>query len=77
MRSHHTAPHRTAYGPGPLAPGSGRDGEHGVDLVGTVPASLAAFLALQAWPSADLVISTGTAGGFKAKVGERGRGAHA
>lgn len=46
---------------------SGRDQEHGVDLVGTVPASLATFLALQAWPDADLVISTGTAGGFKAK----------
>jgi hypothetical protein len=47
---------------------TGRDAEHGVDLVGTVPASLAAYLALQAWPETDLVISAGTAGGFRAKV---------
>lgn len=48
---------------------TGRDAEHGVDLVGTVPASLATYVALQAWPETDLVISAGTAGGFKAKVG--------
>jgi hypothetical protein len=47
---------------------TGRDAEHKVDLVGTVPASLATYLALQAWPETDLVISAGTAGGFKAKV---------
>ncbi|KIY93858.1 5'-methylthioadenosine nucleosidase [Monoraphidium neglectum] len=46
---------------------TGRDAKHGVDLVGTVPASLATYLALQAWPDADLVISSGTAGGFKAQ----------
>ncbi|GBF91473.1 hypothetical protein Rsub_04213 [Raphidocelis subcapitata] len=46
---------------------TGRDAEHGVDLVGTVPAALATYLALSAWPDTDLVISAGTAGGFKAK----------
>lgn len=37
---------------------------HGVDNVGTVPAALTAYLALQAFQP-DLVISTGTAGGFE------------
>lgn len=45
---------------------SGRDAEHGVDLIGTVPASLAAYLACQAF-NPDLIISAGTAGGFKAR----------
>lgn len=45
---------------------SGHDNEHGVDLVGTVPASLATYLACQAL-NPDLIISTGTAGGFKAR----------
>jgi 5'-methylthioadenosine nucleosidase len=46
---------------------NGRDAEHGVDLVGTVPASLSTYLACQAF-NPDLIISAGTAGGFKAKV---------
>eukprot|EP00775_Hariotina_reticulata_P005037 gene5036-5279_t len=45
---------------------NGQDEEHDVDLVGTVPASLAAFLACQAFDP-DIIISAGTAGGFKAK----------
>ena len=44
---------------------------HGVDNVGTVPASLTAFLAIQTLKP-DVVISIGTAGGFKAKGGEIG-----
>jgi len=44
---------------------------HGVDNVGTVPAALTAYLAIQALKP-DLVISLGTAGGFKAKGGEIG-----
>lgn len=47
---------------------NGRDGEHGVDLVGTVPAAISSYLALQAFEP-DLIISAGTAGGFKAQVG--------
>lgn len=39
---------------------------HGVDNVGTVPAALTAYLAVQAFDP-DLVISTGTAGGFRAQ----------
>ncbi len=37
-----------------------------MDNVGTVPAALTAYLALQAFDP-DLVISTGTAGGFGAQ----------
>jgi nucleoside phosphorylase len=44
---------------------------HGVDNVGTVPAALTAYLAIQTLKP-DLVISLGTAGGFKAKGGEIG-----
>ena len=44
---------------------------HGVDNVGTVPASLTAYLAIQTLKP-DIVISIGTAGGFKAKGGEIG-----
>ena len=44
---------------------------HGVDNVGTVPAALTTYLAIQTLKP-DLVISLGTAGGFKAKGGEVG-----
>jgi 5'-methylthioadenosine nucleosidase len=46
---------------------NGRCGVHGVDNVGTVPAAIAAYLAIQAFKP-DLVISAGTAGGMKSKV---------
>jgi len=46
---------------------NGQDQQHDVDLIGTVPASLATFLACQAF-NPDLIISAGTAGGFKARV---------
>ena len=49
----------------------GRCRIHGVDNVGTVPAALTAYLAIQAFKP-DLVISLGTAGGFKAKRGKIG-----
>ena len=39
---------------------------HGVDNIGTVPAAVTAYLAVQACRP-DLVISAGTAGGFKAR----------
>lgn len=39
---------------------------HGVDNVGTVPAAVTAYLAVHEF-APDLVISIGTAGGFKAK----------
>ncbi len=39
---------------------------HGVDNVGTVPAAVTAYLAVHEFHP-DLVISIGTAGGFKAK----------
>lgn len=45
---------------------SGHDNEHNVDLIGTVPASLATYVACQAF-NPDLIISAGTAGGFKAR----------
>ena len=41
---------------------------HGVDNVGTVPAALTAYLSIQQLQP-DLVISIGTAGGFKAQGG--------
>mmetsp|Transcript_10161 Transcript_10161/g.30523 ORF Transcript_10161/g.30523 Transcript_10161/m.30523 type:complete len:254 (+) Transcript_10161:189-950(+) len=44
---------------------------HGVDQVGTVPAALTAYLALEAFKP-DLIISAGTAGGFKAQGGAVG-----
>jgi 5'-methylthioadenosine nucleosidase len=40
--------------------------EYGVDNVGTVPATLTTYLAIQTF-APDLVISAGTAGAFKAK----------
>lgn len=54
---------------------NGRCRAHGVDLVGTVPAALSTYAALHALRSgcegqgggADLVISAGTAGGFRAR----------
>jgi 5'-methylthioadenosine nucleosidase len=39
----------------------------GVDNCGTVPASLATFLALQRLPTTDLFINAGTCGGFQRK----------
>lgn len=44
---------------------------HCVDQVGTVPAALTAYLALLAFQP-DLLISAGTAGGFKAQGGAVG-----
>jgi 5'-methylthioadenosine nucleosidase len=41
--------------------------ETGVDNCGTVPAAMAAFLALQSIPDCDMLINAGTCGGFKAK----------
>lgn len=46
--------------------------ETGVDNVGTVPAALSAFLALQNLPDADILINAGTAGGFGRKGAEIG-----
>lgn len=46
---------------------NGKCAINGVDNVGTVPASLSTYLAIQAI-NPDLVISAGTAGGFKAQV---------
>ena len=45
---------------------AGKDPEHSVDNVGTVPAALTTFLACQRFQP-DLIISVGTAGGFKAQ----------
>ncbi len=39
----------------------------GVDNVGTVPASLATYLSIMTF-NPDLIISAGTAGGFKSQV---------
>lgn len=44
---------------------------HGVDQVGTVPAALTAYLAMQAF-NPDLVLTAGTAGGFAAPGGAVG-----
>uniref|UniRef100_A0A7S0Y7R1 Nucleoside phosphorylase domain-containing protein n=1 Tax=Polytomella parva TaxID=51329 RepID=A0A7S0Y7R1_9CHLO len=46
---------------------NGKDPLFGVDNVGTVPASLTSYLAIQALHP-DIVISAGTAGGFKSKT---------
>jgi 5'-methylthioadenosine nucleosidase len=46
---------------------NGKCAVNGVDNVGTVPASLTAYLAIQALDP-DLVISAGTAGGFRSQV---------
>lgn len=45
---------------------TGKDAEHSVDNVGTVPAALSTYLACQQYKP-DLIISVGTAGGFKAQ----------
>ena len=45
---------------------AGKDAEHGVDNVGTVPAALSTFLACQRFQP-DLIVSVGTAGGFKSQ----------
>lgn len=45
---------------------NGRCEKYGVDNVGTVPAALTSYLGIQAFKP-DLVISAGTAGGFKAR----------
>ena len=44
----------------------GKDAEHSVDNVGTVPAALTTYLACQQYKP-DLIISVGTAGGFAAQ----------
>ena len=44
----------------------------GVDNCGTVPAALAAFLALQTLTDVDLLINAGTAGGFGRMGGQIG-----
>lgn len=50
---------------------NGKCSIHNVDQIGTVPAALTAYLALQAFKP-DLLISAGTAGGFKAQGGAIG-----
>lgn len=53
---------------------NGRDSVYGtgVDNVGTVPAALATYLALQKIENADIVINAGTCGGFRRKGAEIG-----
>lgn len=80
--------HRRIMGPAPCVTFSGCVGDlqvhvvwngkcvdHGVDNVGTVPASLASYLAILAL-NPDLVISAGTAGGFQAQVRMHAWSAH-
>ncbi|MBT4763125.1 MAG: 5'-methylthioadenosine nucleosidase [Bdellovibrionaceae bacterium] len=45
---------------------NGADPEHKVDCIGTVPASLSTFMAMQQF-NPDLIINAGTAGGFKSQ----------
>ncbi|DBB01380.1 hypothetical protein WJX77_000982 [Trebouxia sp. C0004] len=45
---------------------NGKDREHSVDNVGTVPAALSTYLACQRFQP-DLIISVGTAGGFQSQ----------
>lgn len=45
---------------------NGQDGVHGVPAVGTVPAALTTYAAVQALRP-DLLVNAGTAGGFKAR----------
>jgi len=49
---------------------NGKCSTHGVDNVGTVPAALATYIAAQAFQP-HVIISAGTAGGFKSKVSAR------
>jgi 5'-methylthioadenosine nucleosidase len=53
---------------------NGKDEIHetGVDNVGTVPAAMVTFLALQKLPETSLVINAGTCGGFQRKGAEIG-----
>lgn len=53
---------------------NGKDEVHetGVDNVGTVPAAMANFLALQNLPDTDILINAGTCGGFRRKGAEIG-----
>jgi 5'-methylthioadenosine nucleosidase len=55
---------------------NGKCGKFGVDNVGTTPAALTAYLALQSLREStgepDLIINAGTAGGFQRKGGEVG-----
>eukprot|EP00548_Thalassiothrix_antarctica_P003561 CAMPEP_0194144740 /NCGR_PEP_ID=MMETSP0152-20130528/13752_1 /TAXON_ID=1049557 /ORGANISM="Thalassiothrix antarctica, Strain L6-D1" /LENGTH=256 /DNA_ID=CAMNT_0038844713 /DNA_START=55 /DNA_END=825 /DNA_ORIENTATION=- len=53
---------------------NGKDSVYGtnVDNVGTAPASLVTFLALQKLPEIDIVLNAGTCGGFKRKGAEIG-----
>lgn len=53
---------------------NGRCSTHNVDHVGTMAATLTTQLAVTAFKP-DIVISAGTAGGFKAKASGRGRAA--
>ena len=46
---------------------NGKDSTFGVDNVGTVPAALSTYLAVHVLKP-DLVISTGTCGGFRSQV---------
>lgn len=50
---------------------AGKCKEHGVDNVGTVPAALSTFLACQRHKP-DLIISVGTAGGFRTQGAQIG-----
>lgn len=50
---------------------AGLDPEHGVDRIGTVPASLAALEVCRAFPP-DLLVNAGTCGGFVARGGRVG-----
>lgn len=50
---------------------NGKCAVHNVDQVGTVPAALTAFLTLQAFQP-DLLLSAGTAGGFRSRGGAIG-----
>ena len=53
---------------------NGKDSVHqtGVDNVGTVPAAMATFLALQKLTDTDVLINAGTCGGFRRKGAEIG-----
>eukprot|EP00947_MAST-08B_sp_MAST-8B-sp1_P005069 g5069.t1 len=75
----------TCRGVAPSGEGEGKEGEEaqvavvmaakdaveGVDSVGTVPAALNTFLAIQSFKP-DLIINAGTCGGFKARGGDIG-----
>ena len=54
-----------------MSANAGKCKEHGVDNVGTVPAALSTYLACQRHKP-DLIISVGTAGGFRAQGAQIG-----